>query len=191
MADRTFLPASDVDPRGIHHWRLDVGAAIQKRVRTNRNGPSSDLAHRTTGSPDTPARSRGHRVKHNTWMLDRPLRPVGAMNVLILAAPFFALIAQPPGNSYTGGADLPGNPRWHFLGRKHRVEVGPPRACRPLRRGPGDSDLGPSVGSYAPRPGALLPTPVGASRFPTRATRERGVGVPSSRSLATTTREAT
>ena len=39
------------------------------------------------------------------------------------------------------------NPRGHLLGRKHRVEVGPPRACRPLRRGPGDSDLGPPVGS--------------------------------------------
>jgi hypothetical protein len=28
MADRTFLPASGVDHRGIHHWRLGVGAAI-------------------------------------------------------------------------------------------------------------------------------------------------------------------
>src|SRR6185312_13880521 len=37
---------------------------------------------------------------------------------------------------------------------------------------------------------ALLPTPVGASRFVIRATHERGVGVPSSRSLATATREA-
>ena len=27
MAGRTFLPASDVDRRGIHHWRLGVGAA--------------------------------------------------------------------------------------------------------------------------------------------------------------------
>src|ERR1700752_4655411 len=38
---------------------------------------------------------------------------------------------------------------------------------------------------------ALLPTPVGASRFVIRATHERGVGVPPSRSLATATREAT
>jgi hypothetical protein len=37
---------------------------------------------------------------------------------------------------------------------------------------------------------ALLPTPVGARRFLIRATHERGVGVPSSRSLATATREA-
>jgi hypothetical protein len=37
---------------------------------------------------------------------------------------------------------------------------------------------------------ALLPTPVGARRFVTRATHERGVGVRSSRSLATTSREA-
>ena len=37
---------------------------------------------------------------------------------------------------------------------------------------------------------ALLPAPVGASRFVIRATRERGVGVPSSRSLSTASREA-
>ena len=37
---------------------------------------------------------------------------------------------------------------------------------------------------------ALLPAPVGADRFVIRATHERGVGVPSSRSLATATREA-
>src|ERR1700722_15765314 len=34
------------------------------------------------------------------------------------------------------------------------------------------------------------PAPVGVGRFVIRATRERGVGVPSSRSLATATREA-
>ncbi len=61
--------------------------------------------------------SRGHLVKHDSRMLDRPLRPVGAVNVLILAAQSFALIPQPPGNAYTGGADLPRNPRRHFLGR--------------------------------------------------------------------------
>ena len=32
MADRTSLPACDVDHRGIHHWRLGVGAAIQRLV---------------------------------------------------------------------------------------------------------------------------------------------------------------
>ena len=37
---------------------------------------------------------------------------------------------------------------------------------------------------------ALLPSPVGADRFVIRATHERGVGVPSSRSLATASREA-
>src|SRR4029077_17389160 len=37
---------------------------------------------------------------------------------------------------------------------------------------------------------ALLPTPIGASRFVIRATRERGVGVPPSRSLVTASREA-
>ena len=58
MADRTSLPASDVDRRGMHHWRLGVGAAIQRLVRTSRSGPSNDLAHRTTGSP---VRSRGSR----------------------------------------------------------------------------------------------------------------------------------
>ena len=36
-----------------------------------------------------------------------------------------------------------------------------------------------------------MPAPVGARRFVIRATHERGVGVPSSRSLATATREAT
>jgi len=35
-----------------------------------------------------------------------------------------------------------------------------------------------------------LPAPVGARRFVIRATHERGVGVPSSRSLATASREA-
>jgi hypothetical protein len=37
---------------------------------------------------------------------------------------------------------------------------------------------------------ALLPASVGASRFVIRATHERGVGVPSSRSLPTTSHEA-
>jgi len=41
MADRTSLPASDVDRRGMHHWRLGVGAAIQRLVRTSRSGPSN------------------------------------------------------------------------------------------------------------------------------------------------------
>ena len=31
-----------------------------------------------------PVRSRGHRVKHDSRMLDRPPRPVGAVNVFIL-----------------------------------------------------------------------------------------------------------
>ena len=64
---------------------------------------------------------------------------------------------------------------------------------------PGDSDLGPSGrvaeihGSFliqAPRPEALLPAPDGVGRFVIRATHEPGVGVPSSRSLATAAREA-
>jgi len=37
---------------------------------------------------------------------------------------------------------------------------------------------------------ALLPAPFGARRFVIRATHERGVGAPSSRSFATATREA-
>src|ERR1700757_3505322 len=37
---------------------------------------------------------------------------------------------------------------------------------------------------------ALLPSPVGVGRFVIRATHERGVGAPSSRSLATASREA-
>jgi hypothetical protein len=36
-----------------------------------------------------PARSRGHHVKHDSRMLDRPPRPVGAVNVFILAAQFW------------------------------------------------------------------------------------------------------
>jgi hypothetical protein len=47
-----------------------------------------------------PVCSRGHRVKHDSRMLDRPPRPVGAVNVLILAAQLFALIPQPPGNAH-------------------------------------------------------------------------------------------
>jgi hypothetical protein len=39
-----------------------------------------------------PVRSREHRIKHDTRMLGWPQRPIGAMNVLILAAQFFALI---------------------------------------------------------------------------------------------------
>jgi hypothetical protein len=39
-----------------------------------------------------PVRSRGHRVKHDSRMLDRPPRPVGAVNVLVLGAKFFALV---------------------------------------------------------------------------------------------------
>ena len=34
-----------------------------------------------------PVRSRGHRVKHDTRMPDRPQHPAGAVNVLILGAP--------------------------------------------------------------------------------------------------------
>jgi hypothetical protein len=59
----------------------------------------------------SPVRSRGHRVKHDSRMLDRPQRPVGAVNVLILAARSLALIPQPPGNAYTSRADLPRSPR--------------------------------------------------------------------------------
>src|SRR6476660_5872354 len=102
MADRTFLPASDVDRRGIHHWRLGVGAAMQMLVRTSRSGPSNDLAHPTTAAQARPVRSRGHRVKHDSRMLDRPPRRVGAVSVLILAAQLFALIPQPPGNAHAG-----------------------------------------------------------------------------------------
>jgi hypothetical protein len=80
-------------------------------------------SHRTTGSQARPVRSRGHRIKHETRMLGWPLRPVGAVKVLILAAQFFALIPSPPGNAYTGRRGLPGNPGRHLLGRKHRVEV--------------------------------------------------------------------
>jgi hypothetical protein len=38
------------------------------------------------------ARSAGHRFKHDSRMLDWPLRPVGTVNVFILAAQLFALI---------------------------------------------------------------------------------------------------
>src|ERR1700736_1949749 len=74
-----------------------------------------------------PVRSRGHRVKHDSRMLDRPPPPVGAVNALILPAQFFALIPQPPGNAYTGRADLPRNPRRHLLGPKQRIEIRAPR----------------------------------------------------------------
>jgi hypothetical protein len=44
--------------------------------------------------------------------------------------------------------------------------------------------------SKPPSGEALLSAPVGANRFVIRATHERGVGVPSSRSLSTASREA-
>jgi hypothetical protein len=78
-----------------------------------------------------PVRSRGHRVKHDSRMLDRPPRRVGAVNVPILAAQLFALIPQPPGNAHAGRADLPRNPGRHLLGRKQRIEIRAPRACLP------------------------------------------------------------
>ena len=90
------------------------------------------------------------------------------------------------------------NPRGHLLGRKHRVEVGPPRACRPLRRGPGDSDRGPPVGSqkfmalslFRPRdPRRSCPHRMVSAASSSEPPSERGVGVPSSRSLATASRE--
>ena len=65
--------------------------------------------------------------------------------------------------------------------------------CRPLRRGPGDSDLGPSgrvvkiQGSFlirAPRPEALLPAPDGVGRFVIRATQRAWGWRAASRSLA-------
>jgi hypothetical protein len=64
-----------------------------------------------------PVRTREHRIKHNTRMLDRPPRPVGAVNVLILAAQFFALIPQPPGNVHAARLDLPGDHGPHSVGR--------------------------------------------------------------------------
>jgi hypothetical protein len=39
-----------------------------------------------------PVRSRGHRVKHDSRVLDRLSRPVGAVDVLVLGAQFFALV---------------------------------------------------------------------------------------------------
>jgi hypothetical protein len=39
-----------------------------------------------------PVRTREHRIKHDTRMLGWPPRPVGAMNVLVLGAQFFALV---------------------------------------------------------------------------------------------------
>jgi hypothetical protein len=38
-----------------------------------------------------PLRTREHRIKHDTRTLDLPQRPVGAMNILVLGAHFFAL----------------------------------------------------------------------------------------------------
>jgi hypothetical protein len=60
---------------------------------------------------------------------------------------------------------------------------------------PGDSANVAVRHRFSPGPGplneeALLPSPVGVGRFVIRATRERGVGVPFSRSLATASREA-
>jgi hypothetical protein len=130
MADRTSLPASDVDHRGIRHWRFGV-AFVRCSCR------STSSSRRSTATPPGAETSRRSRA---------------------------------------------------------------PRACRPLRRGPGDSDLGPSsriveingsIPIQAPETrGALLSYRMVLRHFVIRATRERGVGVPSSRSLATTTREA-
>src|SRR6188472_1647718 len=53
-----------------------------------------------------PVRNRGHRIKHDTRMLERPPGPVGAVDRLIRAAHFFALVPQPPGNAHAGRADL-------------------------------------------------------------------------------------
>ena len=47
-----------------------------------------------------------------------------------------------------------------------------------------------SLQCRASHPEALLQAPVGVGRFVIRATHERGVGLPSSRSLATASREA-
>jgi hypothetical protein len=35
-----------------------------------------------------PVRTRQHRIRHDTWMLGWPQRPVGAVNVLVLGAQF-------------------------------------------------------------------------------------------------------
>jgi len=79
-----------------------------------------------------PVCSRGHRVKHDSRMLDRPQRPVGAVNVPILSAQSFALIPQPPGNAYTSRAGLPRNPGRHLLGRKQRIEIRAPTYLPPI-----------------------------------------------------------
>src|SRR6476646_2887921 len=39
-----------------------------------------------------PVRTRQHRIRHDTWMLGWPQRPVGAVNVLVLGAQFGDLI---------------------------------------------------------------------------------------------------
>ena len=76
-----------------------------------------------------PARSRGHRVKHDSRTLDRPPRPVGAVNVLILTAQLFGLIAQPR----RSGSDQPqrhrGRSQAHRAWREKSNTAGEGRRC--------------------------------------------------------------
>ena len=53
-------------------------------------------------------RTREHRIKHDTRMLDRPPRPVGAVDVLVLGAQLFALIPKPSCDVRAGRRHLPG-----------------------------------------------------------------------------------
>jgi transposase, IS5 family len=55
-----------------------------------------------------PVRTRRHHIKDDARMLDRPQRPVGTVDALILAAQLFALIPQPPGNAHAGRRHLRG-----------------------------------------------------------------------------------
>jgi hypothetical protein len=69
---------------------------------TEARSNQSELAHPVTSHIEPlaaqarPVRTREHRIKHDTRMLDRPQRPVGAMNVLILAAYSRAVVRADP-----------------------------------------------------------------------------------------------
>ena len=70
MAGRTALPASDVDHRGIHHWRLGVGAAIQRLVRTNRSGSTGlSVGYGPEGYPSPPSSVWSRSVSAVSWAI--------------------------------------------------------------------------------------------------------------------------
>src|SRR6476469_8711938 len=134
------------------------------------------MPHWRSSSPTT--RRQGDKATSNTGSLMKDLADKSARDFTNELNPRTTISIWSPPASTLG--KRPPTPT-----ANHQTSLVQPALTAPAPSTP------PSKVSRASAPRALLPTPVDASRLVIRATHERGVGVPSSPSLATATREAT